>query len=328
MRPRACLSACLLSAALAWLPAASARAQGADPTASAQDQFRQGRDALKRGDHATAYKLFRKSQELLPTLGTVLNLATCEKELGMLASARLHFQQALAQLPDSDTERIGFVKQNLAAIEPRVPRLQIKLAPSAAEGARVMLDDTIVAPASLGTDLRVDPGKHVIVVSASNLPDRRYETTLQEGKTASITVEPGAREGASSPVVSDQPPPPSPPDAPSSTSGKRIAGFVIGGIGIAGLGAGAVTGVMALSKKSQLKKDCPNPMMCTTEGVATASSGKTLSLVSTVSLIAGGVGVGVGVILVITGGSADKPAATVGLLPLPGGAAVQFGASF
>jgi hypothetical protein len=324
MRP----PACLLIAALALLPAARANAQSPEAKTSAQDQFRQGRDALKKGDYATALKLFRKSQELLPTPGTLLNLANCEKELGLLASARQHFQQALAQLPDSDADRIGFVKQSLAALELRIPRLQIKLASGGVAGARVMLDDAVVPSASLSTNLMVDPGKHVIVVSASNLPDRRYETTLEEGKSASITVEPGARESAPAPVVLAKPTPPPPAAPPPSTSGKRIAGFVLGSIGVAGLGAGAVTGVMALSKKSELEKECPNPMMCNSQGVAKASQGKTLSLVSTASLIAGGVAVGVGVILVVTGGNEEKPATTVGLSPLPGGAAIGLGGSF
>jgi hypothetical protein len=323
MRPRACL----LIAALALLPAAGAHAQSPETKASAQDQFRRGREALKQRDYATALNLFRQSQELLPTPGTLLNLANCEKELGLLASARQHFQQALAQLPESDAARIGFVKQSLAAIEPRVPRLQIKLTSAGVAGARVMLDDAVVAPASLGTELMVDPGKHVIVVSASNLPDRRYETTLQEGKSASITVEPGARESPPPPVVLAKPAPP-PPPPPPSTSGQRIAGFVVGGIGLAGLGVGAVTGGLSLSKKSELEKECPNAGACSPQGVAKASEGKRLALVSTASLIAGGVGLGVGVILVLTGGSGQTPMTTVGVSPLPGGAAIGLGGSF
>lgn len=321
------LRACLLIAALALLPAARAHAQSPETKASAQDQFRRGREALKQHDYATALKLFRQSQELLPTPGTLLNLANCEKELGLLVSARQHFQQALAQLPENDVGRTGFVKQSLAAIEPRVPRLQIKLSSAGVAGARVMLDDAVVATASLGTEIMVDPGKHVIVVSASNLPDRRYETTLQEGKSASITVEPGARESAPPPVVLAKPPPP-PPPPPPSTSGQRIAGFVVGGIGIAGLGVGAVTGVLALSKKSELEKECPNAAACSAQGVAKASEGKRLSLVSTASLIAGGVGFGVGFILVLTGGSGQTPPTTIGLSPVPGGATIGLGGSF
>ena len=325
------LRAWLLIAALVGLPQARVASAAPDPTALAQEQFRQGRDALKRGDYAGALELFRKSQELLPTAGTLLNLASCEEKLGLLASARQHFQQALAGLPDSDAGRVRLAKQSLAALEPRVPRLQIKLAKSAAQGARVMLDDAVVAPASLETDLPVNPGKHAIVVSASNLPDRHYEVTLEEGKATSITVETGIRESQPAPAPpapAAAPPPPPPPVAPPSTSGTRIAGFVLGGVGLAGLGAGAVTGVMALSTKRQLEKDCPDPTMCDQAGVDKAATGKTLSLVSTASLIAGGAFVGVGLVLVIAGGNADRPAAAVGVSPLPGGGAFSVAGSF
>jgi len=304
----------LLLAALSLLPATEALA--AAPDEIAKEEFRQGRDAFKQGDYKTALPHFRKSQELFPQLGTLLNLASCEEKLGMVSSARKHFEQALTQLPERD-DRLAFTKQQIAALAPRVPRLRIKLAPSAPDGARVALDDAPLSRDSMDTDLPIDPGDHVVVVQLSGRLDRRYEVPLKEGESSVLTVEP---------TPSSAPPEPA---RGGFISGKRVAGFVVGGVGVVGIGVGAVTGGLALATKSELNKLCPVPAACTQAGVDKAAKGKTLSVVSTVGFITGALATGAGVILVITGGSsAPKPVATLGAVALPGGGAVGLGGSF
>ncbi len=51
------------------------------------------------------------------------------------------------------------------------------------------LDGVSVEPASLGAELAVDPGKHVVQVTAGALPAKRYEVLAEDGKTVTVDVE-------------------------------------------------------------------------------------------------------------------------------------------
>ena len=304
-RPRAWL---LSLAILCSVPAHALAQPAGGGVQAAQEQFKQGRDAFKVNDFERALTLFRKSQELYPATGTLLNLAICEARLGQLVAARRHFKEVVPQLIAGDP-RLTLAKKELAALEPRVPHLRIELAPGAPEGAQVSLD---AAPASLGVDVPADPGQHVVEVTAPGREPRRYEVKLAEGTNASLQVEPGTTLGVAAP-----PPPDEPPAGPMSS--RRTLGFVIGGVGIAGLGVGAVTGILALGKKGDVEDACPDPDECTPAGVKLADSGRTLSIVSTVAFALGAAGAGVGAYLVLTGGDEpDDSASTARGLRRPG----------
>jgi len=293
--------------------------------AAAKEQFQLGREASDKGDFAKAREFFQKSYELHPTPGALLNLAVCEEQLGLIASAFIRFRQFTDLVPSSD-DRYAGAKRRAAGLEPRIPMLRIELAGGAPAGTTVKRDNMAVAGKNLGADLPVDPGKHVVIVTAPGREERRYEVTLAEGQKEALKVEPGG-EAAQDPTpatteagpattatgaMTATPPPPS--------SGKRTAGFVLGGVGLAGLAVGGVTGALTLGKTSDVEAMCPNPDRCTTEGVAMADSARTLGLVSTVSFIAGAALVGAGVFLVVTGKPSAEAETAFAPVVLPGGA--------
>src|SRR4051812_40776592 len=123
MRPRTWLLAAVLSIAAP----AVARAQPAEVHAAAEEQFRQGREAIKKGDYRLALKLLRASHTAEAGRGKLFNIAFCEEQLGLVASALKHFQEVLPQFPAGD-ERIEIVKLRLGQIEPRVPHLHLDFA--------------------------------------------------------------------------------------------------------------------------------------------------------------------------------------------------------
>src|SRR5579864_5264379 len=114
-------------------------AQPVDPHATAEEQFRQGREAAKRGDCKTALKFLRTSQAAEPGRGKLVNIAVCEEQLGLFGSAFKHFQEVQVQLEAGD-DRAPIVKQHLDAIGPRVPYLRIDVASGAPAGTTVKLD--------------------------------------------------------------------------------------------------------------------------------------------------------------------------------------------
>lgn len=314
----------------------------------AKAKFIQGRDALNRGEYATALILFRTSQELYPSPGTLLNLALCEERLGMLGSALQHFQEVVRLLPPGD-DRVSIAKNGLATIEPRVPRLRIDLAKGAPQGTSLARDGAPLAASDVGKEVLLDPGKHIVVVRAPGRPDRHYEVTLVEGAREVLTVEPGRapeipvsdpnvggppRVGDGAPVNPGSGRAPEPgggagigaPDTvrPEPSSTLRTAGFIAGGVGIASIGVGAVTGILAFVKKGDVDSLCPREDICSEEGVEAERSGKAFATASTVAFAVGLAGVGAGaVLLVMSGGkTAPKPAAAIAPLVLPGGAGI------
>lgn len=297
----------------------SALALPSDSHAAAEEQFRQGREALARSDYKAALGLFRRSQEIEPGRGKLLNLAICEEQLGLLTEANQHFQDVLAQLTPGD-ERLTIARQHLTALTPRIPHLRLDLAGSSPPFATVSADGAPVAKAALGAEMPLDPGKHAITVTTPGRAERRYELTLEEGKHAALTVEAGAVVAGDAGARATA--------EPSNT--RRTVGFLVAGVGVAGLTAGAVTGILALGDHASAVKGCPSKVGCSPAVVDQAKAGRSLSVVSTVAFAAGAAAAGVGVYLVLSSGDSPAPVAAprVGLTVLQGGASLGFDGVF
>jgi hypothetical protein len=296
----------------------AAHAQSRDP-AAAELLFAAGREAFDKGDYATACPKFEESQRLDPAAGTLINLARCHEKVGKLASAWEAWRQAL-QLLDGADERRPSVERHTSDIEARVPRLEIKIAGGAPPGTRVTRDDVELGAASLGMKLPVDPGLHVVVARAPERYDRQYEVKVEEGRVTSLVVEPGEARppdvappgsAAARPVV------PAPVrDTPQTATGggKRTLGFVLGGVGIAGIVTGSVTGILAIQKKNSMLDDCEkvgDGYTCGSSGVDAANAGKTLAGVSTFGFAIGVAGLALGGWFVF----ADGGSGTTALVP-------------
>lgn len=312
-----------LALLLLWSPAVSG--QGRDP-AAAETVFREGRKAADAGDWTTACPRFAESQRLDPGAGTLINLADCEEHLGKWADAWQHWREAADALGPKD-DRLPRVRQRIAAAEKRVPHLTIKLAPSAAPNLTILRDDVLLGTASIGLALPINPGKHVVVVQAPGRADRRYEVRAAEGERQELVVEAGPA-AATGPVpgrANPAGPPVLRPQEPKKAGGFSTMGWVVGGLGVAGLALGGVTGLMAMGKKS-MDEHC-GADGCDPQGMDAASSGKTLSTVSTVGFIAGAVGVGVGAWLILASPTSSTRTA-VGAAPVPGGASLVWVGSY
>jgi hypothetical protein len=302
----------------ALLATADARA---DDAAVAEALFRSGREAMDRGDHATACEKFKESQRLDPAAGTLLNLADCSERLGRTATAWRAYAEAVERLPPSD-DRVGPVRQKLEALEPTLGRARFTVEPSA-QGCEVDVDDTHLGAASFGEPIPFDPGKRGAVLRCPGRVDRAVPFEIRASALVEVKLVPGelakrddlGREagtaGTSSPLVP--------------------LGWVLGVTGVASFGASAVTGVLTLDRKDTVDTLCTgtSPRQCPKAGVDAASEGTTLSTVSTATFVAGGVLTALGVTFLIVGyGADDEPAramARVRVGPLSG---VSFDASF
>jgi hypothetical protein len=304
------------------LAASPALAEGAG-SADAEELFKQGRVALEAKDYATACTKLAESNRLERAVGTLISLAQCEEAQKKLASARQHWQEA-ADFADALQDRLQrgpAARQRFTELDKRVPRLTVQRSPGAPAGMTVRRDEVTLLPASFGSALPVDPGKHVLIVSAESHEPRTFEVELAEGESRVIEVEPGAE------VPAPPEPAPSVPAAgavgpsASDSGSMRIAGYTLGGVGILGLGLGTIFGLRASSKWSSAKQACV-PGQCGPGSNAQndkddASSAGT---VSTMSFVVGGAALATGVVLLVLAPSSKNGSSTaeVRLVPGPG----------
>jgi hypothetical protein len=322
LRLAAVVSACLVAA----VPAS---AQPSTDPAAADALFQKGREAAEKGEWGVACPKFAESQRLDPAPGTLLNLADCDEHLGQLASAYEHFKTALETMSAGD-DRIPFAKSRVAALEKAVPHLTLNAAADLPADAKVMRDDVQLGSASFGLALPVNPGAHTIVVAAPGHKDKRTTIMLKASEAETMTLHPGEIDTSAPAVVVapvahvGQSSSARAPEGPSGGS-TRTAGLVLGTIGIGGVGVGAVTGIMVLGKKSIIDDPthCPTKQTCDPTGVAAASSGKTLSVVSTVAFAAGGAALVTGAFLFFIGDSETKTATIVTPESYAGGAGLR-----
>lgn len=185
-------------------------------------------------------------------------------------------------------------------------------------GVRVSMDGKPLAARLDGTAIPFDPGAHTFRFEMDGRTPVEKSLTIHEGEKArreaivlGTTTQPTA------------PPAPAPDGAIPGSSPLRTAGWIIAGAGVAGLVAGAVTGVLAIADKGQAACD-DQGYRCQ---AGPLSDAKTMAGISSGTFIAGSVlaAMGVGMILFAPSGSARAElAATTG----PGTLGVSVGGAF
>ncbi|MDI1478848.1 hypothetical protein [Polyangium sp. y55x31] len=321
--------ACLVAAplALALVIGGAAYADEKDDKARAQQLFVEGRKAIEAGDKATGCAKMRESMSLFAVANTLFNVAQCDEGEGKIAGALEHWERGLA-LIDAKDPRAKVAKDRINALSPRVPRLRIVVPPGQPVSA-VVLDGTEFAPTALSAPLYVEPGTHVIVVRAEGRPDRKHELTLAEKERTEFVATPAAPGPAASSSANVVPTATAsatstgggtPPPLPASF--RRTAGFIVGGVGVAGLVAAGVTGGIIMSKSSSFdaciqRRNATPPETCEIkqEDVDTYNN---LLVPNAVAWGVGIAGVGVGLVLVLTAPSSKEgEAGKASFVPVP-----------
>jgi hypothetical protein len=267
----------------------------------AQERFEEGRALLKAGRPADAIPRFVASIAAEPTLAALLNLADCYERIGKLASAHARFRQAQELAKSKDAVRSDEARKRAEILEPRLSTITL-LPPARPQGVRVWVDGIEVPSSEWGTPRPYDAGPHEVVSQ-----DRRG---VRHTAIADVPATDAARVTApivDAPETSDAKPPVAPiGPAPASTSETEsrplgTAGLVSGGVGVAVLATGIVTGIIALGAKSDLKDGCPSYPRCPAdkrgELVDLDDRARTFGTVSTITVIVGSALVVAGVVM-------------------------------
>jgi hypothetical protein len=254
-----------------------AYAQSIDP-AAATELFHQGRDLMQFGDIAGACAKFSESVLLDEKVGTLMNLSECENKLGKIASARQHLQRAIDLGRAQNDDRVPLAQNLFDVIDKRVPRLTIKYAAGVPEGTSVKRDNVPLGMA-IGSSLPIDPGHHLVVVSAPDHADRTFDVRIAEGETQSLEVSPGE---SLTPVSK-------PKIVVVRPSPLRPLAIATGGVGLLALASGAILGGVAIATNAAANDNhgCVMTMCDDQRGVDLRNQARTAGDVSTVLFVAG-----------------------------------------
>jgi hypothetical protein len=289
----------------------SAMAQAVDDKTrnAARSLAEQGRDVYDKGDFEKARDLFHRAYSLVPAPTIALYEGRSLAKLGRLVQAQEAYLRAVrtpisADSPEPFRKAVHEAESEETALEPRIPKVTLVVAGPGAEGPElsVSVDGEPTKAELLGVEMPINPGPHVILAAAKGGEQARVAFSINEREVKSVDVKvPAAKLDAPPKVVVTRPPAP-PPDKPvaSRSTWQKPAAFAAGGLGIAGLATGIITGSMAASRYSDAKSECPNRRCVEgSAGQDKLDSFRSLRTVSTIGYIVGGVGLAASVTLFV-----------------------------
>ena len=300
-----------LPRALAQTPPPPAQGNATDARALAEVLFFTARGMMEAGRYAEASSKLTESYRLDPAAGTLLNLAVCNQKIGKIASAWGEFRDAQAEarrMNRPDREKLA--TDSLAAIEPELPFLAIQVPPQVRiiRGLEILRNGVPLQGAAWDTELPVDPGQAEVVERAPGYKPKTLYVTVARQQHATLSVE--ALELA--PVERAAVP---------FWTGRRTAGLLMMGAGVAAAVGGTIFGLQSIRQKNDSDASCPNyfgDLRCNQTGVNDMSSARTSAWLSDGAFGLAAIGLGAGAYFFFWGGAQERPATTgVGRASVP-----------
>lgn len=290
----------LLVALIAHAVATPAHADDAtDRRANALTLFEEGRALAAAGKNEAACLKFEAAAKLAHSAGILLNLGDCYERLGRTASAWAVFRDAAGAAARSgrDIEEAE-ARRRQDALGSALPHLTVVIPTShQLAGLRVARDGKPIAEGAWGVALPVDPGDHVVEVSAPGYRTWGQTVRTETGSSSRVTVP------LLEHVVPNKPAPKTPaappPDeeahgAKKSRRVRRIVAGVLGGVGLAGIGGGVYLGFRAKDDFDEAKARCD------AENVCDSSDARRLGQFATVATAIGAASLATGAVLYFT----------------------------
>lgn len=297
-----------------WLSALAAPSNAQDAQSQAAEAlYRQAKSLMAQEKYSEACEKFSASQSLEPGLGTLLYLGDCYERAGRFASALATFQEAQEFAKGrNEPEREHLASVRAAALEPRVPRLELRLgAEELPEDLQITLNGTPVERRDLNRPLPYDADTYEVHFSAPGYQTFTTKVELRNGEARSSVVKVPRLKPLGAALGRDAAQPRS-RAARDTSSGRgdtqRTVGWIVGAAGLAmSIGSGVFT-YLAASRNADSKANCASsdPNRCSQSGVSARQDAQDLALAATVAGIAGGVGLAGGLVLHLTAPSSDE----------------------
>lgn len=274
-----------------------AEAQSEEEVARARDQFRKGLGLEAAGDWAGALAQFEAVARVRMTPPVRFHIARCQHNLGSLLEALGGYRLAAHEASEDPklAETLSEARLGIEQVEAMIPKLTI-MRGEGVEAATIMLDGVELGDASVGKEVRVNPGAHTIEYKLPNgrMGKRVIRVKEKESKRVELShAEQGDEEEDKERAV--------PPEQEKSS---KVLPAVIMGVG----GASLVTSGVFYFLRAKTIKDhddqCTNNI-CPRSLESTGDKGKMYGTVGTITLGVGIVGLGVGTVLLLTSGGSS-----------------------
>jgi hypothetical protein len=324
-------------------PLAQAQSGEEASRAAARKLGYDGVEAFQAGQYAIASQKLEKAFAVLrvPSLG-VWSARALVKQDKLIEAADRYVEVVRLPLGAGD---LAVQKQaqvdaqsELEETQRLTPTLLIRVEGATGGAVSIKVDGAPLASQLVGEAAPFNPGNHQVVgdwaeqrvtAAVTLSPREQKQITLKFGAQGSTRAAASAAAGAEpsgGQAVGGVSEPPAVDTAGSPPSRRALAWTALGAGGV-GLALGAVTGALAVSKRSRLDQNpgCADDHVCPRELSADVDSLNTMRTVSMVGLIAGGVLATAGVVLVLTAPKRpEAPRAALWMSPTSVGLSGQF----
>jgi len=301
-----CIGLCLLpSAALGVSP---------EEKSAARDAATAGIRAFQDGDYDTALELLRKAEEVVHAPPHLIYIARAHAAKSEYVLARETLMVLINEVLPADAPSAFHDAQTAgqalkAEIEPKIGRLSIHV-----EGAKakvvVTVDGKVVPEGIVDLPYPVDPGLRTVVAKTETGQEDEVFVTVLEGQSQDVTLQlsPPSLEPEKAEPEPAAPPPPPPPKAEPKAARRGLRPLVVVGFGtaVAGVIVGSITGAISIAKTNDAKAQHCVDTACDSAAGPMLAEANTLANVSNVAFAVAGVGVGVGVLGLLSGPKASN----------------------
>jgi tetratricopeptide (TPR) repeat protein len=245
--------------------------------------------------YAVALDKYRRVAEVRDTAQVEYRIGSCLESLGERRAALVAYDHA-AHLGRGDAQAqdvVASANQHIAALATDMGKLGIVVRGSDAPDIRV--DGTPATADELDSAIVLEPGNHVVEVTAPMMKPARANVTLVRGKKLDLTID----------LVAEKPvePPPLPPPPPLSHR-RQYIGIVLVSAGAAfAIGAGASLFVRN-DLIDTIKFDCPGNVCLASQRSDIEGMRSTASALAPLAAVLGGVALacaGLGVAFIVMG---------------------------
>ena len=273
-----CLSATVHTKVQAERPGneSNARTSACPAGAVYGNEMREGVAAHDSARYVEARAHFECAHELDASARTWLALGLASYALHDFERAYEEFQKALTDTRNelSPTERQGMAP-TIKEIEKELGEVRVNVSPP---DAQLFVDGV----AKDIRTLRLKPGTRELRAVARGYGSREIGVDVRAGSAQSVDLDLG------------------------SAGPDRTLALIVGGVGVAGIGVGAVFGILSMNKHSESDRLCPKDG-CLPAGSKAMDDAIVFGNVSTVAFIVGGVGIAGAAVLWFTAGSSEEP---------------------
>ncbi len=299
-----------------------------DPTtvAAARTIGLEGLQLAEAGKCKEAVEKLDRAEKLHHAPTTLGRLGECNVQIGHLVVGieqlrRLVREPLAADAPAAFLTAKSRAQKVIDETQPRIAQLHVTVQLPPGVTPQVTVDGEPVPPAMLGIDRPTDPGGHTVSVIAPGYKKASQMVSLKDGERVAVELSLEVDPAGTPPPVAATPASPSSSGGSSTvdtTSGPfdlRTVGWVLVGVGGAGIATGVIAGALGLGTKSKLDDSCDASKRCDGDQEGRLDRLKTESTISTVGFVVGGLGLAGGAAILLFG---PKPRSATASSPFRG----------